>query len=205
MRVFVAGATGAIGRPLVAGLVQQGHEVTASTRNPSKAEQLRARGVTPVILDGLDAAAVTEAITSARPEVIIHQMTALAGKPDVRHFDRWFAATNTLRTRGSADKTRPGRRCRLREDLPAQPSTAERDLGYRFVDRSRRAAGRDLLLSSRRRQRCQHCHRLGSHRGAWWWPARRYFGVPAGSYRRSRRPQTSSHQPLPRSGPGRRR
>jgi nucleoside-diphosphate-sugar epimerase len=101
MRVFVAGATGAIGRRLVPRLVQRGHEVVATTSRREKADSLRALGSTPVILDGLDGAAVGEAVASAEPAAIMHQMTALAGRSDLRRFDRWFARTNELRTRGT--------------------------------------------------------------------------------------------------------
>ena len=81
MRVFVAGATGALGRHLVPGLVAAGHEVTATTRTPGKVAQLRAAGAEPVVVDGLDREAVIAAVLAAAPEVIVHQMTALAGLP----------------------------------------------------------------------------------------------------------------------------
>jgi 2-alkyl-3-oxoalkanoate reductase len=101
MRVFVAGAAGAIGRRLVPRLVARGHQVTASTRSPAKLDELRALGAEPVVMDGLDAAEVGEAVARARPEVVVHQMTALAGKPNLRRFDTWFAMTNRLRTTGT--------------------------------------------------------------------------------------------------------
>jgi nucleoside-diphosphate-sugar epimerase len=101
MRVFVAGGTGAIGTPLVRQLVERGHQVTATTRRPDKAEPLRRLGATVAIMDGLDAASVGEAVARAEPEAIIHQMTALSGTPDMRHFDRWFRTTNALRTTGT--------------------------------------------------------------------------------------------------------
>jgi nucleoside-diphosphate-sugar epimerase len=101
MRVFVAGATGAIGRSLVPQLLQGGHEVVAATRTPAKAGGLAELGAEPVVVDGLDAAAVGEAVASAEPDVIVHQMTALAGGSDLRHFDRTFATTNALRTVGT--------------------------------------------------------------------------------------------------------
>jgi nucleoside-diphosphate-sugar epimerase len=101
MRVFVAGAGGAIGAPLVRQLVERGHEVVASTRTPAKGGRLRALGVEPVVMDGLDAGSVGEAVAHAEPEVIVHQMTALAGLDDLKHFDRMFAVTNELRTRGT--------------------------------------------------------------------------------------------------------
>src|ERR1700722_17881648 len=101
MRVFVTGATGALGLHLVPGLVAAGHEVTATTRTPGKAERLRADGATPVVLDGLDRAAVIAAVRAAGPEVIVHQRTALADMRSLRDTDRVFAATNELRTQGT--------------------------------------------------------------------------------------------------------
>ncbi|HEY8468110.1 MAG TPA: NAD(P)-dependent oxidoreductase, partial [Longimicrobiales bacterium] len=101
MRVFVAGATGVIGRPLVRQLIDRGHNVSAMTRSPAKRDFLRRLGAEAVVADGLDAGAVGEAVARAEPDAIIHQMTALSGPPDLRRFDRWFAATNALRTRGT--------------------------------------------------------------------------------------------------------
>ena len=101
MRVFVTGATGALGQHLVPGLVAAGHEVTATTRTPGKAERLRAAGATPTVLDGLDRAAVIAAVRDAGPEVIVHQMTALADMRSLRNTDQVFAATNELRTGGT--------------------------------------------------------------------------------------------------------
>ena len=103
MRVFVAGATGALGRHLVPGLVAAGHEVTATTRTPGKVTQLREAGAEPVVVDGLDREAVIAAVRAAGPEVIVHQMTALAdiNMRSFRKLDQVFAATNELRTRGT--------------------------------------------------------------------------------------------------------
>jgi nucleoside-diphosphate-sugar epimerase len=101
MKVFVAGGTGAIGEQLVPQLVAAGHEVVATTRSAKGAEQIQGFGAEPAIVDGLDERTMTEAVRRAQPEVIIHEMTALAGKMDLRHFDRWFATTNQLRTKGS--------------------------------------------------------------------------------------------------------
>lgn len=101
MRVFVAGATGVIGRYLVPGLITGGHEVTASTRSPLKANQLKTQGATPVLVDGLDREAVLKAVTAAQPEVIIHQMTALTSMKSFRNFDKEFAVTNELRSKGT--------------------------------------------------------------------------------------------------------
>jgi 2-alkyl-3-oxoalkanoate reductase len=101
MRVFVTGATGALGRHLVPGLVAADHEVTATTRTPGKTARLRAAGAEPVVVDGLDREAVIAAVRAAAPEVIVHQMTALADLRSFRRLDREFAATNELRTRGT--------------------------------------------------------------------------------------------------------
>ena len=101
MRVFIAGAAGAIGRRLVPQLVARGHEVVATTRTAAKGDALERLGARVVITDGLDGAAVGEAVARAEPQAIIHQMTALAGTPDFRRFDRWFRTTNALRTRGT--------------------------------------------------------------------------------------------------------
>src|SRR5687767_6904593 len=100
MRVFVAGATGAIGRQLVPRLVAAGHEVHGMTRSESKQELLRGLGAVPVVADALDPDQVAEAVGRARPEVIVHQLTAI-GPLDMRHFDKAFALTNRLRTEGT--------------------------------------------------------------------------------------------------------
>jgi nucleoside-diphosphate-sugar epimerase len=101
MRVFVTGATGVLGRHLVPGLVAAGHEVTATTRTPAKVAQLREAGAAPVVVDGLDREAVIAAVQAAAPEVIVHEMTALADMRSLRKMDQVFAATNELRTRGT--------------------------------------------------------------------------------------------------------
>jgi nucleoside-diphosphate-sugar epimerase len=101
MRVFVAGAAGAIGRQLLPQLRAQGHSVTAATRTPGKLALLRELGAEPVAMDGLDAMAVGEAVARAEPDAVIHQMTALAAGTDLRHFDTTFAVTNRLRTAGT--------------------------------------------------------------------------------------------------------
>ncbi|MFF1632264.1 NAD-dependent epimerase/dehydratase family protein [Leifsonia sp. NPDC058248] len=105
MRVFVAGGTGVVGRRLVPQLVARGHQVTATTTNPARLELLRQLGAYAVVMDGLDAASVGEAVASAQPDAIVHQMTAISvthgGKPDIKHMDRWFAPTIRLRTEGT--------------------------------------------------------------------------------------------------------
>jgi nucleoside-diphosphate-sugar epimerase len=105
MRVFVAGGSGALGRRLVPQLVARGHQVTATATGPAKLSLLAQLGAEAVVMDGLDAVSVGEAVATARPDVIVHQMTALsaahAGKPDLKHADRFFAATIRLRTEGT--------------------------------------------------------------------------------------------------------
>src|SRR5918994_25753 len=100
MRVFVAGATGAIGQQLVPRLVAAGHEVHGMTRSEAKQAMLRELGAVPVVADALDRDQVAEAVGRARPEVIVHQLTALTGV-DMRHLERDFALTNRLRSQGT--------------------------------------------------------------------------------------------------------
>jgi nucleoside-diphosphate-sugar epimerase len=102
MRVFVAGGTGVVGRRLVPQLVARGHQVTASTTSAAKLDLLAKLGADGVVMDGLDAVSVKEAVAAARPDAIVHQMTRLGtGKPDMRHPDRFFATTNRLRIEGT--------------------------------------------------------------------------------------------------------
>jgi nucleoside-diphosphate-sugar epimerase len=101
MRVFVAGASGAIGTRLVPQLIERGHEVIGTFRSPGNAERLRALGAKPIALDLLDARAVRKAVLETQPEAIVHQATALAGAGFGRNLDRTFAPTNRLRTEGT--------------------------------------------------------------------------------------------------------
>jgi 2-alkyl-3-oxoalkanoate reductase len=101
MRVFVAGAAGAIGTQLVPQLVARGHEVVGMTRSPAKRDALRALGASPVVADALDPEAVGRAVAEASPEVVVHQLTALAGELNMRRIDRYFAMTNRLRTQAT--------------------------------------------------------------------------------------------------------
>jgi len=104
MRVFVAGGSGVVGRRLVPQLVARGHQVTATTTSAGKVGLLEQLGAEGVVMDGLDAASVGEAVAAARPDAIVNQMTALsvahAGKPNLRKADRFFATTNRLRSEG---------------------------------------------------------------------------------------------------------
>ena len=99
LRIFIAGATGALGSRLVPQLVERGHHVTGTSR--SRADRLRALGAEPAVVDPLDAAALRDAVVAARPDVVVHQLTALTGLNLGRNFDKAFALTNRLRTAGT--------------------------------------------------------------------------------------------------------
>ena len=108
MKIFIAGASGAIGKQLVPRLVAGGHDVVGMTRSESKQGALRDLGATPVVADALDSDQVGVAVAEAEPDVIIHELTAIATL-DLRHFDRSFAATNRLRTEGTDNLLAAGR------------------------------------------------------------------------------------------------
>jgi len=101
MRVFLAGASGVIGRPLVPALIAAGHHVTGMTRSPEKVAALRAAGAEAVVVDALDAEAVASAVRDARPEAIIHQLTAIPQRLDPRRIERDFALNDRLRSEGT--------------------------------------------------------------------------------------------------------
>jgi nucleoside-diphosphate-sugar epimerase len=108
MKVFVAGATGALGRPLIRQLVERGHEVTGMTRSESKTDILRELGARPVVADALDPESVAQAVAESNPDVIVHQLTSI-GEFNPRHMERDFAATNRLRTEGTDHLLAAGR------------------------------------------------------------------------------------------------
>jgi nucleoside-diphosphate-sugar epimerase len=101
MKVFVAGASGAIGTRLVPQLLDRGHEVIGTATSPERAKRVSASGAEAIVLDLLDARAVREAVLAAGPDAIVHEATALANLTDFKHFDRSFAQTNRLRTEGT--------------------------------------------------------------------------------------------------------
>jgi len=101
MRVFVAGATGAVGRELVPALISAGHAVAGLTRSPVRAEAIKRAGALPIVADVFDAPAIRQAFASFQPEIVIHELTGLSGASDLIHFDRTFAATNRLRSEGT--------------------------------------------------------------------------------------------------------
>jgi nucleoside-diphosphate-sugar epimerase len=109
MRIFVAGATGALGRQLVPKLVERGHEVTGMTSTQSKRAIVEELGGTPVVADALNAEQVASAIAQAEPEVIVHELTAISADAGIRNIDRSFEATNRLRTEGTDHLLAAGR------------------------------------------------------------------------------------------------
>jgi 2-alkyl-3-oxoalkanoate reductase len=101
MKIFLAGATGAIGKRLVPLLVSGGHQVFGMTRRIDRLDQLTAAGAQPVVADALDRSAVLSTVMEARPDVVVHQLTAISQMRDLKHFDHEFASTNRLRTEGT--------------------------------------------------------------------------------------------------------
>jgi 2-alkyl-3-oxoalkanoate reductase len=114
MRVFVAGATGALGKQLVPMLVKGGHEVTGMTRSPSKQDQIRQMGARPVVADALDPEAVAQVVAAAEPECVIHELTAIDTAAFSRSIDKMFAVTNRLRSEGTDHLLAASRAVRVR-------------------------------------------------------------------------------------------
>jgi 2-alkyl-3-oxoalkanoate reductase len=114
MRIFVAGATGAVGRRLVPRLVGAGHAVTGLTRTPAKADLIRELGAEPAVADALDERSIRAAVGAARPDAIVHELTDLTGATDLRRFDRTFASSNRLRTVGTDHLLTAARDCGVR-------------------------------------------------------------------------------------------
>lgn len=101
MRVFLAGATGALGQRLLPMLIEAGHDVVGTTRKPANRAVLEKAGAAAMVMDGLDEESVKQAVGAAAPDVVIHQLTSLQGPFDLKNFDAAFATTNTLRTTGT--------------------------------------------------------------------------------------------------------
>jgi nucleoside-diphosphate-sugar epimerase len=114
MKVFVAGATGALGKQLVPLLVANGHDVVGMTRTEAKRDQLRSLGAQPVVADALDADAVGRVVGETEPDIIVHQLTAIPPKINMRRFEREFALTNRLRTEGTDHLLSAGRAAGVR-------------------------------------------------------------------------------------------
>src|SRR4051794_21362373 len=109
MKVLVAGAAGALGSQLVPRLVAAGHDVAGTTRSEARYDAIRALGARPYAMDALDPDDVARVVAEAAPEVIVHELTALSGSMDMRHFDRDFALTNRLRTEATDHLLAAGR------------------------------------------------------------------------------------------------
>ena len=157
MKVFVAGATGVLGRALVPQLVARGHEVVGMTRSTSRQDLIRDLGARPVVADALDPDAVAAAVASAEPEVIVHEMTALSGKMsmrDARHPDRspMAAMTNRLRTEGTDHLLAAGRA------VGARRFVAQSFGAFRFAHTGGPVLTEAEPLIPTRRRRC----------GLWW-------------------------------------
>jgi 2-alkyl-3-oxoalkanoate reductase len=130
MRVFVAGAGGAIGRPLVPKLVGAGHEVTGMTRSEAKAEEVRRAGARAAIVDVFDADALRAAVQEARAEVVVHELTALPDRLDFRKKDL-YAPTNRVRTEGTRNLLDAGRAAGARRFVSQSIAFAYRNEGAR--------------------------------------------------------------------------
>jgi nucleoside-diphosphate-sugar epimerase len=130
MRVFVAGASGAIGRPLVPKLVETGHEVTGMTRSEASAQRIREAGARAAVLDVFDADAVRAAMTEAGTEVVIHQLTSLPDRMDFRKEDL-YAATNRVRTEGTRNLLKGARAAGARRFVCQSIAFAYRNEGSR--------------------------------------------------------------------------
>lgn len=102
MRIFIAGATGVLGRSLVQKLLERGHSVVGTSSRTGGLQQLERMGVEPVLMDGLDHDSVLAAVKAAQADVVVNQMTALANVHDYKNFDREFAVTNRLRREGTS-------------------------------------------------------------------------------------------------------
>ena len=142
MRVFVAGASGAIGSRLVPQLIDRGHEVIGTFRSPGHDDHLRALGAAPVALDLLDASAVRKAVLEARPDAIVHQATALANIRFSRNLDRSFAETNRLRTEGTDALLAAGREAGVRRFV------AQSFASYRYAREGGPIKGEDDPLAT---------------------------------------------------------
>ena len=128
MRVFVAGASGAVGRPLVPRLIAAGHEVTGMTRSEERAEDIRAAGADAAVVDVFDPDALQGAMTEAAPEVVIHQLTDLPPRMNFRKKDL-YAGTNRVRTEGTRNLIRGAQAAGARRFLSQSIAFAYRPEG----------------------------------------------------------------------------
>jgi nucleoside-diphosphate-sugar epimerase len=138
MKIFIAGASGAIGSQLVPQLVMRGHEVVGTTRSAAKTAALRALGAEPVVVDALDPDSVADVVARAEPEVIVHQLTALSGSLSLRNLKRGVAATNRLRTEGTDHLLAAGRAVGVRKFVAQSNFALLERTGGPVVDESGR-------------------------------------------------------------------
>jgi nucleoside-diphosphate-sugar epimerase len=138
MKIFVAGASGAIGSQLVPQLVARGHEVVGTTRSAAKTGALRALGAEPVVVDALDPDSVADVVAKAEPEVMVHQLTALNGPMKMRNVKRMAAATNRLRTEGTDHLLAAGRAVGIRKFVAQSNYALMERTGGPVVDESGR-------------------------------------------------------------------
>jgi nucleoside-diphosphate-sugar epimerase len=138
MKIFIAGASGAIGSQLVPQLVVRGHEVVGTTRSAAKTAALRALGAEPVVVDALDPDSVADVVARAEPEVIVHQLTALSGSLSLRNLKRGVAATNRLRTEGTDHLLAAGRAVGVRKFVAQSNFALLERTGGPVVDESGR-------------------------------------------------------------------
>lgn len=184
MGIFLAGATGAIGKRLIPMLIASGHYVIAATRAQDKVGMLRTSGAEPAVVDALDRDAVMKAVTSARPEVVVHQVTALAKMGNLKNFDKEFALTNRLRTEGTdnllAAARAVGARRWIVQAIRAGPTSvragASRLKATRLtLARHRRCGGRSMrFVISRQRPASPTCRGSSSGMAASMGRARRW-------------------------------
>ena len=138
MKIFIAGASGAIGRHLASQLVARGHEVVGTTRSAAKTGALRALGAEPVVVDVLDPDAVADAVAKAEPDVIVHQATALNGPVSMRNVKRMAAATNRLRSLGTDHLLAAGRAVGVRKVVAQSNYAVLERAGGPYLDESAR-------------------------------------------------------------------
>ena len=138
MKIFIAGASGAIGSQLVPRLVARGHEVVGTTRSVAKTGALRALGAEPVVVDALDPDSVADVVARAEPEVIVHQLSALNGPMKMRNVKRMAAATNRLRTEGTDHLLAAGRAVGVRKFVAQSNYALLERTGGPVVDESGR-------------------------------------------------------------------
>ena len=138
MKIFIAGASGAIGRHLASQLVARGHEVVGTTRSAAKTGALRALGAEPVVVDVLDPDAVADAVAKAEPDVIVHQATALNGPVSMRNVKRMAAATNRLRSVGTDHLLAAGRAVGVRKIVAQSNYAVLERAGGPYLDESAR-------------------------------------------------------------------